>query len=72
MSEPSDPTVDPTSVDPSEAEPQVAADPAERERESQRADQTRFDRERELEEAKRHAVAERLKAVPLPDAADEK
>ena len=59
------------SVDSSDAAPQVAADPAERERESAESDQTRFDRERELEEAKRHAAAERLKADPLPEPADE-
>ena len=62
MSEPSDPTF----VDPSYAEPQVADGPAERERESARTAQTRYEREAEAEDSERHAAVERLKAEPEP------
>jgi hypothetical protein len=53
---------DPSFVDPSYAEPHVADGPAERERESARTQETRYERELESEEAERHAAVERLKA----------
>jgi len=67
MSESSDPGF----VDPSTVEPQVADDPAERERESERMNETRYERELEADAEARRAAAERLKADDLPEPATE-
>ena len=60
-------STDPSFVDPSYAEPQVADGPAERERESARTDETRYEREAKAEDAERHAAVERLKADGSPE-----
>ncbi|HXH87494.1 MAG TPA: hypothetical protein VNI55_02690 [Gaiellaceae bacterium] len=66
MSESSDPTF----TDPSFAEPHVADGPAERERESEQTDETRYERELKSEEAERHSAVERLKAEGDPEPID--
>ena len=60
-------TSDPAFVDPSYAEPQVADGPAERERESARTDETRYQRKAEAEDAGRRAAVQRLKAEGDPE-----
>ena len=62
---------DPTFVDAGYTEPEVAAGPAERERESVLTERTRYERELDAEEAARHAAAERLKSEPPLEPADD-
>ena len=76
MSEPSEPSEpreprEPTFTDPSFLEPQIAESPAERERESEATDETRYEREQEAEASERHAAVERLKAEGDPEPADD-
>ena len=58
---------DSSTGEPRDLEPQVADDAGERERESSQTDETRYERELDADEARRHAAAVRLKSDELPE-----